>query len=859
MNRWLDAQHSRLAAVLSTGAAVVMVAAVQPAGAVPAGGADGVAGGDADCAAPGKPGRFEDGKDSATVTVTDVGADCRRTYRLVSSVSGERVFKEQRRKPTMRSGSVLLDGLYALSHVEAGQNKAAQLTDDAYNGGKPTDCPGGCYITGKEWTYVWTRDVAYSADLGLTAADPERMRNTLKFKLSDRRDGSGDTQIIEDTGTGGSYPNSTDRVVWALGAGEIIDWLPDGERQAFAAKAYEAIRNTVEHDRKVVFDRQDGLYLGEQSFLDWREQSYPEWTKENVAPIATSRALSTNVTHWAAVDAASRLAAGAGDKAAAAKYRGWADDLTAAIREAFWLPEKGQFSQMLSTELDTSPVNRYDALGTSLAVLTGVATPEQAEKAVANYPQTPHGPPVLWPQQQGVKPYHNNGIWPFVTAYMMRAAARTGNDGAATAQARSLVRGAALFGTNKENINLLDGSTDTELNSDRQLWSVAGMMSMVQQSIFGLDAREDGLHVEPFLPARLRQQYFAGSDHAVLHNIDYRGHKLDVRLKLPQGKARSGAYAVKSRSLDGKRIRPGGAVTESMLGKGTSQLVVELGRPAGRGTPAPEVADTGSKEALYGPTTPKVRKIGLEGGRPELTLDLGDEKPSRVTMDVLRDGEVIAENVDPAGNGQKWTDDRSAEPETVSHCYSVRLTYRSSGNTSQHAEPKCYWGPDGERVHEVTGEDFEATGGKRSSSENGVFYDGWGTGPNDRLSAEITPKADGAYLLQADAALAGPVNTGVTAGMKKLRVRDTRSGEVVAEDIITMAHTGSPKSVRGSTYAKARLEGGTRYRIELVQDPLAVNMSYFSSNALYRDTRDGPGNESDVYTIRAMLKEADAQ
>ncbi|QIK10167.1 hypothetical protein G7Z12_32975 [Streptomyces sp. ID38640] len=31
--------------------------------------------------------------------------------------------------------------------------------------------------------------------------------------MSDRRDGSGGTQVIQDTGTGGSYPSSTDRVV----------------------------------------------------------------------------------------------------------------------------------------------------------------------------------------------------------------------------------------------------------------------------------------------------------------------------------------------------------------------------------------------------------------------------------------------------------------------------------------------------------------------------------------------------------------------------------------------------------------------------------------------------------------------
>ncbi|MFI8992584.1 MGH1-like glycoside hydrolase domain-containing protein [Streptomyces sp. NPDC053542] len=842
-------------AVLTASIATVLAATMPSAPAVSSSAVTGTAAaGAARCAVPEEPGRFKDGTGSATMTVTDVDADCLRTYKLVSSVAGERVFKEAPGKPTLRSGSVLLDGLYAMAHDDAELNKTDRLTDGSYNDGKPIDCPGGCYQTGKLWTYVWTRDVAYSADLGLTTADPERMRNTLAFKLSERRDGSGDTQIIQDTGTGGSYPSSTDRVVWALGASEIINWLPDGERQAFADKAYEAIRNTIEHDRKVVFDQGDGLYLGEHSFLDWREQSYADWTKDDVATIATSRSLSTNVTHWAAIDAASRLAADAGDKTAAAKYRGWADDLMQAVREKFWLPEKGQFSQMLSTEKDNSPVNRYDALGTSLAVLTGVATPEQAKQAVANYPQTAYGPSVLWPQQQGVPSYHNNAVWPFVTAYMMRAAARTGNDAVATQQARSLVRGGALFATNKENINILDGSTKTVLNSDRQLWSVAGMMSMVQQSIFGIDAREDGLHIDPFLPAQLRGTYFPGSERSVLNGLDYRGHKLNVALDIPAGKAGEGAYQVESLTLDGKEVPAGTPITEKMLGDGESTVVVKLARPAaGSGQKAPKPADLSSKEALYGPTTPDVKNVTAKDGRTRLSLDIGDENPAKVTMDVLRDGKVIAENVAVGAGEQTWTD-RTARPEEVSHCYSVRLTYTSSGNTSQHAEPECYWGPGDDRVHKVTGEDFEATGGKKTTGDNGVYYADWGTGPSDKLAARITPKATGEYLLQADAAVGGPINTGVSSGMKMLRVYDDATGELVTEHVIAMPNTGSWTTVRGSTFAKAELTEGKTYRIELAQDPLAVNMSYFQHNALYKDTRNGPSNYSDVYAIKALLK-----
>ncbi|WP_411138623.1 MGH1-like glycoside hydrolase domain-containing protein [Streptomyces sp. C10] len=850
--------HGRTGAGRLIGGGALVVSMVMLSGAVvtPAGTAVGAPDeAPARCGSPGESGRFADGTGSATLTVTDVNDGCLRTYKLVSSVSGNRTFSESADRPTLRSGSVLLDGLYAMAHDEAKQNRADRISDAKYNDGKPIHCPGGCYITGKSWSYVWTRDVSYSADLGLTPADPERMRNTLAFKLSDRRDGSGDTQAIQDTGTGGSYPSSTDRVVWALGASEILDWLPDGERQDFAAKAYDAIRNTVEHDRKVVYDPQDGLYKGEHSFLDWREQSYPDWTKDDVATIATSRSLSTNVVHWAAVDAAARLAAGTGDATAAGKYRGWADRLASAIRTKFWLPGQGQFSQMLTTGLDASPARRYDALGTSLAVLTGIATPYQARQAVANYPQTPYGPSVLWPQQQDVPAYHNNAIWPFVTAYLMRAAAKTGNDRMAALQARSLVRGAVLFGTNKENLNLLDGGTKTEINSDRQLWSVSGMLSMVQQSLFGIDARPDGLHIKPFLPAQLRDTYLRGSDRAQLQHLNYRDHKLDIALDLPKSTAKGGAFEVRSLQLNGKRLPADTPITENMLGKGTAKLIVELGAPrSGSASPAPEPVDVSSKEALYGPTTPAVQGIEATNGRMHLSVGISDETPSRVTMDVLRDGHVIAENQPVTSGHLTWTDRTSADLGKVSHCYSVRLRYTSSDNTSQHAKPRCYWGPHDNRITEVTGEDFDVTGGHRTSGEHGVYYADWGTAPDDKITARITPKASGEYLLQAEAAAGGPLNTGVTSGMKMLRVYDDSTGRLVTQQVIAMPHTGSWTAVRGSTYGKAHLDKGHTYRIALVQDPLAVNMSYFSANALYADTRSGPSNYSDIYAIKAMLK-----
>jgi len=59
---------------------------------------------------------------------------------------------------------------------------------------------------------------------------------------------------------------------------------------------------------------------GETSFLDWREQTYPMWAKDDLAHIAGSKALSTNVAHYACISLAASLARQHQDQTAATKY-----------------------------------------------------------------------------------------------------------------------------------------------------------------------------------------------------------------------------------------------------------------------------------------------------------------------------------------------------------------------------------------------------------------------------------------------------------------------------------------------------------------------------------------------------------
>lgn len=150
------------------------------------------------CAAPAPvgPSRVGAPPEEANVEVTSAEG-CRRAYRLTTTAalrdpsrSTTRTFTEPVDRPYLRSGSPLLDALYALAVVEAQEASVDRIQDGAFQQGAPVQCaPPGCFETGRLWRWVWTRDTAFAGDLGLASLDPLRLASALEFKLSERRGG----------------------------------------------------------------------------------------------------------------------------------------------------------------------------------------------------------------------------------------------------------------------------------------------------------------------------------------------------------------------------------------------------------------------------------------------------------------------------------------------------------------------------------------------------------------------------------------------------------------------------------------------------------------------------------------------
>ncbi|NMM48256.1 alpha-L-rhamnosidase-related protein [Marinigracilibium pacificum] len=395
-------------------------------------------------------------------------------------------------KPNYSSDQPIVDALFNMSLEEAILNIE----------------PDSTLRTGAKWGGVWTRDVSYSIFLAFAYHEPEVAKISLLKKV--KRD-----RIIQDTGSGGAWPVSSDRTTWTLAAWELYKITGDRE---WLEIAYKIIKNTLEDDYKTLFNSQTGLFKGESSFLDWREQTYPKWMDNR--DIYYSENLGTNVVHYQAHIILSEMAKELGYDSSG--YIKRAEIIKDGINKYLWMKEKDYYGQYLYGRpyLNLSP--RFEALGSALAVIFEVADENRAAKLIARSPLTPYGVTCIYPQIPGIPPYHNNGIWPFVQSYWNLAAAKAGNETVLNHGLASLYRAGGLFLTNYENFVAESGDyKGTEINSHRMLWSMAGNLAMVHRVFIGMNFETNGITFSPVIP-----ENYGGK--RKLENFKYRNAVLDI-------------------------------------------------------------------------------------------------------------------------------------------------------------------------------------------------------------------------------------------------------------------------------------------------------------------------------------------
>ncbi len=485
--------------------------------------------------------------------------------------------------PSFKSEQILVDALYNLSLEEIKLNIESNLT----------------FRTGEKWDGVWTRDISYSILLGLGFLEPEVSKNSLRKKVKAGK-------IIQDTGTGGAYPVSSDRIVWALAAFEIFQVTGD---QAWLEEIYPIISQSLADDLKNVYDPTTGLVKGESSFLDWREQSYPHWM--HPVDIHESLSLGTNAVHYQANKILAKIARQLEDKQLAKAHDALAEELRLSINNKLWLSEKGYYGQYLYGKNPKILSPRAEALGEALCVLFGIADEQEQEQIVAQTPVGIFGIPSIFPQIPHIPPYHNDGVWPFVQAFWSLASAKVGNEKALTDSFDAIYRAAALFLTNKENFVAHSGDcAGTQINSDRQLWSVAGNLGMVYKVFFGLGFENDQLTFSPFIP-----QKYAGTK--LLQGFKIRKAILDLEIEGYGNKIQT--IILDGKSLDKPQI--------PLTLEGRHEVKIILSNVVGN------KGNSNSQKIRFSPSTPNVTR--------ENNLLQWDKQDDIDKYKILRNGDVL--------------------------------------------------------------------------------------------------------------------------------------------------------------------------------------------------------------------------
>lgn len=440
--------------------------------------------------------------DGKSITVNQNGSE--RSWTLSEDLSAAPVFTAE--------NMPMMEAVYNLSMEETLLN----INNGAY---------GDVFWTGTNWHKVWTRDTAMAVQYSLAWIFPEETKNSILEKIIG---GNGSPQVWEeDTGTGGSYPSSVDRIIMEIAGWELYKTTGDKE---WLAQIYDISKNTLEQDYHVAYDKISGLFKGETGGLDHRSKTYPDWMDENeqdsIINIAESKAANANIIFAQALNIMAESARILGkDESEIADWEKKYENLKQEINDHFWLEDRGMYSSWEYPEYMGSPVaDKVDVIANGYALMFDIADEEQKQQIMENYPLVVYGADTVWPQKNGRQAstiYHNRGVWPGWEATLMIGAKENGNLQLAEEIMKSCVRGAGMSLTNKEVINF---ETGEGICSDRQLWSIAGTLAGYYRILFGMEYGLDGISFKPYVPEWMEGPYS-------LKNYAYRNAVLNMTVE----------------------------------------------------------------------------------------------------------------------------------------------------------------------------------------------------------------------------------------------------------------------------------------------------------------------------------------
>jgi beta-glucosidase len=374
---------------------------------------------------------------------------------------------------------------------------------------------------------TWTRDTSINAWNAASLLIPEVAKRTLWHQTELTADGP----IV-----GGQY---WDKVIWIIAARDYAKVTGD---RAFLATAYGVAQRTLAELYSTQLDAQTGLFRGPAVYGDgvaaYPDPPFNDKHGDNVLDYtegAELETLSTNSVYYGAYRSAAamgRLVAAPEQETSALDAQ--ATSLRVAIQQTLWLPRDNRFAYFRDR---TGAIDKtQEALGEALAVLLGVADAPQAQAIFRHATVTPWGVACTWqPYNRYLDPTdkvfgrHNGTIWPFINAFWATAAASVGESSAFAKEFVSATNLSLRSEDFREIYHPYTGAPYGGVQANKtwdsvrhQTWSATGYLRMVYQGLFGMHFEDNGLRLQPLVPASL------GVRSMTLRGLKYRHAELNI-------------------------------------------------------------------------------------------------------------------------------------------------------------------------------------------------------------------------------------------------------------------------------------------------------------------------------------------